>query len=88
MSDDDGKFIKFRAEEGVGDCTMTEAELLMKIHEDVEVLKRNVEELRAVIVESPEIREEIREKVESARRRIAKGIFVKNEDLLKEFGLG
>jgi len=64
---------------------MSEVQILEKIHEDLKFLKREVSEIRLSIRLEPEIREEVIAQVEEARKRIAKGTFVKNEDILKEF---
>ncbi len=64
---------------------MSEAEILNKIHEDLELLKQDVAEIKEVIKIEPELREEIIQQVQEARKRIAAGKFVKNKDILKEF---
>lgn len=46
---------------------MMETDVLTKIHEDLEILKHDMAEIK------------------EARERIAKGQFVSNEDILKEF---
>lgn len=66
---------------------MTQAELLEKIHEDLEDLKKDMAELKEVIRLKPDLKEEVVWQVNEARQRIAKGNFVKNKDLLKEFDL-
>ena len=64
-----------------------ETELLNKIHEDLELLKRDVNQIKIAINLEPELRDEIKERVKEARARIAKGEFVSNEEVLKEFEL-
>jgi hypothetical protein len=64
---------------------MSEAEVLNKIHEDLEILKNDMAEIKEIIKLEPELKEEIIEQVKEARKRIAKGEFVTNEEVLKEF---
>ena len=64
---------------------MTEASVLHKIHEDLELLKRDMAEIKEVIRLEPELREEVVKQVQEARERIAKGQFTSNKDILKEF---
>ena len=64
---------------------MMETDLLTKIHEDLEILKHDMAEIKEVIKLEPELREEVIEQVKEARERITKGQFVSNEDILKEF---
>lgn len=66
---------------------MTQTEILNKIHEDLELLKREMAEIKQVIRLEPELREEIKLQVQEARERMVKGRRVSNTDLLKEFGL-
>ena len=66
---------------------MTQTEMLTKIHEDLELLKKDVAEIKQVIWIEPELREEVKQKVLEARERMANGKFVRNEDMLKEFGV-
>lgn len=70
-----------------GDVEM-ETEVLNRIYEDLESLKRDVYEIKTAINLEPELRDEIKEQVKEARERIAKGQFISNEEMLKEFGLG
>ncbi len=65
---------------------MAQADVLNKIHEDLELLKRDMAEIKEVIRIEPELREEVIEQVQEARKRIVKGQFVSNEEILKEFG--
>lgn len=65
---------------------MTQADVLNKIYEDLELLKRDIAEIKEVIRLEPELREEVIKQVQEARERIAKGQFVTNGDILKEFG--
>jgi len=62
--------------------------VLIKIHEDLELLKRDMAEIKEVIRLEPALREDVKRRVQEARGRIAKGRFVRNKDILKEFGLG
>src|SRR3989338_6453646 len=64
-----------------------QADVLHKIHEDLELLKRDMAEIKEVIRLEPELRDEVIEQVQEARERIAKGRFVSNEEILKEFDL-
>ncbi|MBS3123124.1 hypothetical protein J4437_00655 [Candidatus Woesearchaeota archaeon] len=60
-------------------------DVLTKIHEDLEILKVDIAEIKKVIKLQPELREEVIEQVKEARKRIAKGQGVSNNDILKEF---
>lgn len=60
-------------------------DVLVKIHEDLEILKQDMAEIKEIIRLEPELREEVIEQVQEARKRIAKGQFVSNEEVLKEF---
>ena len=64
-----------------------ETELLNKIHEDLELLKRDISEIKMAINMEPELRDEIKEQIKEARARISKGEFVSNEEILREFGV-
>ncbi len=64
---------------------MAQADLLNKIHEDLEVLKRDMAEIKHVIKLDSELKDEVIERVHEARRRIESGEFVTNKDILKEF---
>lgn len=64
------------------------SEVLSKIHEDLELLKRDIAEINEAIYLEPELKEEIKQRVAEARERIGKGQFITNEQMLKEFGLG
>lgn len=66
---------------------MAQATVLNKIHEDLELLKRDMAEIKEIISLEPELREEVIMQVKEARKRISKGQFTRNKDLLKEFGL-
>ncbi len=66
---------------------MSQAEALSKIHEDLELLKKDMAEIKEIIKLEPELTEEVKLKVQEARERIAQGKFVRNEDVLKEFSL-
>ena len=65
---------------------MVQADILEKIHKDLELLKRDMAEIKEVIRLEPELQEEVIEQVKEARERIAKGQFISNDDILKEFG--
>ena len=64
---------------------MMGTDILTKIHEDLEILKHDMAEIKEVIKMEPELREEIVGQVKEARERIAKGKFVGNDAVLKEF---
>lgn len=64
------------------------SEVLSKIHEDLELLKRDIAEIKEAIYLEPELKEEIKQRVAEARERIGKGQSITNEQMLKEFGLG
>ena len=55
------------------------------IHEDLETLKNDVAELKALLLE-PTLRKEIVEKIKEARNRMKK-TYVSNENVKKEFGV-
>ncbi len=58
-------------------------DVLLKIHEDLEVLKRDMAEIKEMI--KPKLRAETIYQVKEARKRVAKGEYASNEDILKEF---
>ncbi|MBI2139405.1 hypothetical protein HYU14_00660 [Candidatus Woesearchaeota archaeon] len=66
---------------------MSEAQLLIKIHEDLETLKRDVAAIKSSIHLEPPLIGDVKRKVKEARERIAKGKFVSNDEILKEFDL-
>lgn len=66
---------------------MTEMELLNKIHEDLESLKKDVTEIKVAINLEPELKEEIRQQVKEARERISNNDFISNKEILEEFGV-
>ncbi len=66
---------------------MSQTEILSKIHEDLELLKKDMAEIKHVIRLEPQLREEIKLQVREARERMAKGKRVSNKDILKEFSL-
>jgi len=66
---------------------MTQTTVLNRIHEDLELLKRDMAEIKEMISLEPELREEVIEQVQEARKRISKGQFIRNKDILKEFGI-
>ena len=55
------------------------------LHEDLEVLKRDVAALKALFLE-PKLKSEIIEKVIEARQRM-KTIYVTKDEIKKEFGV-
>jgi hypothetical protein len=63
-------------------------EVLLKIHEDLELLKRDIAEIKEAIHLDPELKKEIKQRVAEARERIAKGQFITHEQMLNEFDLG
>jgi uncharacterized coiled-coil DUF342 family protein len=65
---------------------MSQTEVLDKIHEDLESLKKGMTEIKEIIRLEPELREEVKERVKQARERIARGEAVSNDDILREFG--
>ena len=65
---------------------MSPVNVLSMIHEDLELLKRDLTEIKQVIKLEPELREEVKLQVQEARQRIAQGKFVRNQDILTEFG--
>lgn len=66
---------------------MAQATVLDKIHEDLELLKQDMAELKDLISLQPELRAEVIAQVKEARKRISKGQFTRNKDVLEEFGL-
>ncbi len=66
---------------------MTEADVLTKIHEDLEMLKKGMAEIKQAIKSEPELREEVITQVAEARERISQGKFISNTDILKEFNV-
>ena len=66
---------------------MTEAEILIKIHNDLEILKQDISEIKQVMNLEPKLKKEVIEQVKNARERISKGQFVSNEKILEEFDL-
>ena len=66
---------------------MSQTEILSKIHEDLELLKKDMAEIKQVIRLEPELREEIKLRVREARERMVKGKRISNKDILKEFNL-
>ena len=66
---------------------MSQSDILYKIHDDLELLKRDVAEIKEAIHLEPELHQEVITQVAEARQRIAQGQFIKNKDILTEFGL-
>lgn len=66
---------------------MTQTNILYKIHEDLELLKRDMAEIKEIIKIEPKLREEVIMQVNEARERISRGEFINNEEILKEFEL-
>lgn len=64
---------------------MAQATVLHKIHEDLELLKQDMAEIKEMISLQPELRAEVITQVKEARKRISHGKFVRNRDILKEF---
>ena len=64
---------------------MNENVAINMIHEDIEILKRDVAEIKAILLE-PSIRKEIVEKIKEARERMKKN-YVSNDEIRKEFGV-
>lgn len=60
------------------------ATTLEMIHEDLEVLKREIAEIKKAIFLEPELREEIIAKVQEARKRM-KNEYVTHEEVMSEF---
>ena len=65
--------------------TRADALILNKIHEDLESLKRDITEIKVAINLEPELKEEIKQQVNAARKRISKGEFISNEEVMSEF---
>lgn len=65
--------------------TMHQDSILIKIHEDLELLKQDVAEIKQIIRLEPELREEVKLQIQEARERIAKGKFISHKEILKEF---
>ena len=59
---------------------------LEMIHEDLEILKREIVEMKKVIFSEPELREEIIDRVREARERM-KTEYVTHEEMMNEFGV-
>ena len=66
---------------------MAESQLLIKIHEDLETLKRDVASIKSAIHLEPTVTEDVKRKVQEARERFSQGKFIPNKDILEEFGL-
>lgn len=66
---------------------MSEVEVLAKIHEDLEILKEDMAEIKTIIKLEPELRDNVISQVAEARERISQGRFVSNKEVLKEFGI-
>jgi len=66
---------------------MSDTDILTKIHEDLELIKQDMAEIKEVIKLEPELCEEIKLQVREARERIAKGNYVSNKEILTEFGV-
>ena len=66
---------------------MTPTTVLNRIHEDLELLTRDMAGIKEIISLEPELLEEVIEQVNEARKRISKGQFIRNKDILKEFGI-
>ncbi|MDI6917310.1 MAG: hypothetical protein QMC80_05885 [Thermoplasmatales archaeon] len=57
---------------------------LEMIHEDLEMLKREIAEMKKIIFSEPELREEIISRVKEARERM-KTEYVTHEEMMNEF---
>ena len=65
---------------------MGESVTIEMLHEDLEGLKKDVAELKALLISEPKLREEIMVKVREARERMKK-THIPHEDIKKEFGV-
>ena len=65
---------------------MAEMVTIQMLHEDLEELKGDFAELKALLISQPKLREEIVTRVEEARERMEKN-YVSNLDIKKEFGV-
>ena len=66
---------------------MNQTDILNKIHEDLELVKQDLAEIKQVIKLDPKIKSSVVLKVQEARKRITKGQFTSNKDILREFEL-
>ena len=66
---------------------MQTVQVLNKIYEDLESLKRDMAEIKIAIKLEPELREDIKDHIKEARARLFKGKFISNEEMLKEFSV-
>ena len=57
------------------------------IKNDLELLKKAVAEIKVAINLEPELKEEIKQQINEARKRMEKGEFISNEEILKEFSI-
>ena len=57
---------------------------LEQLHKDVTEVKREVHEIRELLLKQPELREEVIEQIKQARKEI-KTKFVSHEEMMKEF---
>ena len=55
------------------------------IKNDLELIKQAVAEIKIAINLEPELKEEIKQQVNEARKRMEKGEFISNEEMLREF---
>jgi hypothetical protein len=60
---------------------------LKTIHNDMELLKKAVAEIKIAINLEPRLEEKVKQQVQKARERISRGVFISNEEMLKEFDL-
>ena len=65
---------------------MTESVTIKMIHEDLEGLKKDVAELKALLFLEPKLKKEIVANVKEARERMKK-VYVSDRDIKKEFGV-
>ena len=57
---------------------------LEQLHKEVTEVKREVHEIRELLLKKPELREEVIEQIKQARKEI-KTKFVTHEEMMKEF---
>ncbi len=57
---------------------------LEQLHKEVAEVKREVHEIRELLIQEPELREEVIEQIKQARKKI-KTKFVTHEEMMKEF---
>jgi hypothetical protein len=65
---------------------MSESITIEMLHEDLETLKKDVAELKTLLLLEPTLKQEIIVKLKEARERMKK-TYVSNDDIKKEFGV-